>query len=106
MVLNLCGRDVLTLFALSGSSINVPSNNQPPSFRQHNPARREPPRKAVDVFPQTVAQIKIQGFPADLPPKSTFSAGGKSPGNPVFKPFFSPSSVFYILHQYYALHMF
>jgi len=41
----------------------------------------------VDVFPRTITHIKIQGFPASQPPKSTFSAGGKSPESPVFKPF-------------------
>jgi len=45
-------------------------------FRLHNPARRKPPRKAVDVFPRTITHIKIQGFPAPPPPKCTFSAGG------------------------------
>jgi len=74
-------------------------------FRLHNPARREPPRKAVDVFPRTIKHIKIQGFPASQPPKSTFSAGGKSPENPVFKPFFRRLLVFFILHQYHALNV-
>jgi hypothetical protein len=82
-----------------------PQTINPRLFRLHNPARRKPPRKAVDVFPRTIAPIKIQGFPASRPPKSTFSAGGKSPESPVFKPFFSPSSVFYICHQHYALNM-
>jgi len=59
----------------------------------------------VDVFPRTITHIKIQGFPASQPPKSTFSADGKSPENPVFKPFFRRSSVFYIRHQYYALNV-
>jgi len=74
-------------------------------FRQHNPTRRKPPRKAVDVFPRTITHIKIQGFPASQPPKSTFSAGGKSPEIPVFKPFFRRLFVFYILHQDNALNM-
>jgi len=74
-------------------------------FRLHNPARRKPPRKAVDVFPRTVAHIKIQGFPASPPPKGTFSAGGKRQENPVFKPFFMRLFVFYIRHQHHALHV-
>jgi hypothetical protein len=90
----------LTFFAADGSGRHVPSNTsnyfKPRLFRQHNPARRESPRKAVDVFPRTIAHIKIQGFPVPPPPKSTFSAGGKSPENPVFKPFFRRLFVFYI----------
>jgi len=39
------------------------------------------------------------------PPKSTFSADGKSPESPVFKPFFRRLSVFYICHQYHALNV-
>jgi len=74
-------------------------------FRLHNPARREPPRKAVDVFPRTITHIKIQGFPASSPPKSTFLAGGKSPEKPIFKPFFRRSLVFYICYQYYRLNV-
>ena len=74
-------------------------------FRLHNPARREPPRKAVDVFPQIITHIKIQGFPASPPPKSTFSADGKSPESPVFRPFFRRLFVFYICHQCHALNM-
>jgi hypothetical protein len=64
-----------------------------------------PPRKAVDVFPRTDAQTKIQGFPVSPPLKITFSAGGKSPGSPVFKPFFRRLFVFYICHQYYRLNV-
>jgi hypothetical protein len=74
-------------------------------FRLHNPARRKPPREAIDVFPRTVAQTKIQGFPVAQPPKSTFSEGGKSPENLVFKPFFRRLFVFYICHQYHALNV-
>jgi len=74
-------------------------------FRLHNPVRRKPPLKAVDVFQQTITHIKIQGFPASQPLKSTFLAGGKSPESPVFKPFFRCLFVFYILHQGDALHM-
>jgi hypothetical protein len=48
-------------------------------FRLHNPALRKPPQKAVDVFSRTIRHIKIQGLPSSQPPKSTFSAGGKSP---------------------------
>jgi hypothetical protein len=59
----------------------------------------------VDVFPRTVAQTKIQGFPPSPLPKSTFSADGKSPENPVFKPFFRRLFIFYILHQYHALNV-
>jgi hypothetical protein len=74
-------------------------------FHLHNPAHRKPPRKAVDVFPRTITHIKIQGFPASPPPKSTFSSDGKSPENPVFKPFFRRLFVFYILHQDHALNV-
>jgi hypothetical protein len=42
----------------------------------------------VDVFPYTVAQSKIQGFPASPPPKSTFSADGKRPENPCIQAVF------------------
>jgi hypothetical protein len=86
-------------------STNILSYFNPRLFRQHNPSRRKPPRKAVDVFPQTITHIKIQGFPADPPPKTTFSADGKSPENPVFKPFFRRLFIFYICHQYYALNV-
>jgi len=41
----------------------------------------------VDVFPQIITHIKIQGFPASPPPKSTFSADGKSPESPVLRHF-------------------
>jgi hypothetical protein len=53
----------------------------------------------VDVFPHSVPETKIQGFPVPPPPNNTFSADGKSPENPVFKPFFKLLFVFYILHQ-------
>jgi hypothetical protein len=90
----------LTLFTADGSGRHVPANTsnhfKSRLFRLHNPARREPPQKAVDVFPRTVTRTKKQGFPASLPPKSTFSAGGKSPENPVFKPFFRLLFAFYI----------
>lgn len=95
----------MTFFAADGSGRHVPSYNQPPSFPSTQPVRRKPPLKAVDVFPQTITHIKIQGFPASQLPKSTFSAGGKSPESPVFKPFFRRLFVFYICHQYHALHM-
>jgi len=82
---------------------HVPANTlnsfKPRLFRLYNPARRKPPRKAVDVFPRTITHTKIQGFPADPPPKTTFSSDGKSPENPVFKPFFRRLFVFYICHQ-------
>ena len=99
----------MTLFAAACSGRHVPANTSDSFnrrlFRLHNPARREPPRKAVDVFPRTITHIKIQGFPASQPPKNTFSAGGKSPENPVFKPFFRRLLVFFILHQYHALNV-
>jgi hypothetical protein len=59
----------------------------------------------VDVFPRTITHIKIQGFPASQPPKSTFSADGKSPESPVFRPFFRRLFVFYICHQSPALNL-
>jgi len=74
-------------------------------FRLHNPALRKLAQKAVDVFPRTIEHIKIQGFPASLQPKSTFSAGGKSPETLVFNPFFRRLLVFYILHQDDALNV-
>jgi hypothetical protein len=74
-------------------------------FRLHNPARRKPLPKAVDVFPRTITHIKIQGFPVSPPQKSTFPEGGKSPESPVFKPFFRRLFVFYICHQDDALNV-
>ncbi|WP_198543867.1 hypothetical protein [Petroclostridium xylanilyticum] len=77
---------------------DVPANTsnsfKPRLFRHHNPTCQRQPRKAVDVFPRTVMQTKKQGFQVSPPPKNTFSAGGKSPENPVFKPFFNLPSVF------------
>jgi hypothetical protein len=84
---------------------NTSNHFKPRLFRLHNPSRRKPPRKAVDVFPQIITHIKIQGFPASPPPKSTFSADGKSPESPVFRPFFRRLFVFYICHQCHALNM-
>ena len=99
----------MTLFTADGSGRHVPANTsnhfKSRLFRLHNPARREPPQKAVDVFPRTITHIKIQGFPESPPLERTFPACGKSPESPVFKPFFRRSSVFYIRHQYYALNV-
>lgn len=87
--------------------INIfPQAVKPRLFRQHNPCRHNSPRKAVNVFLQTNTHIKIQGFPASQPPpKTTFSADGKSPENLVFKPFFRRLFVFYICHQHHALNV-
>jgi len=91
------------------SSRHVPANTlnnfKRRLFRLHNPALLKLAQKAVDVFPRTIAHIKIQGFPVSQPPKSTFSADGKLPENPVFKPFFRRLFVFYICHQHHALNV-
>jgi hypothetical protein len=67
-------------------------------FRLHNPVTPETGLKRLWMcFREQSTHIKIQGFPASLQPKSTFSAGGKSPESPVFNPFFRRLLVFYIL---------
>jgi hypothetical protein len=100
---------VLVKVQKDSSYRHVPANTsnsfKPRLFHQHNPACRKPLPKAVDVFPRTVAQTKTEGFPASPLSKNTFSACGKSPENPLFKPFFRLLSVFYILHQGHALNV-